>query len=56
MTVFTDVEAAMEEAQYLADSTRVPHLLVQGLDGYMRVISQGEAFTGSMLEKFSPNP
>lgn len=56
MTVFTDVEAAMEEAEFLADTTRVPHLLVQGMDGYMRVIGQGEAFTDTLLEKFLPNP
>ncbi len=43
MTVFTDVEAAMEEAQWLADETRFPHLLVQEADG-MRVYRQGEAW------------
>jgi hypothetical protein len=39
---------------WLADNTRVPHLLIQGTDGYMRVIGQGESFTGTLLEKFHP--
>lgn len=54
MSVFSDVGAAMEEAEWLADATRIPHLLIQQPDGWMTVIQQGEAFTGQVLEKFNP--
>jgi len=54
MTVFTDVEAAMEEAQWLADTGRLPHLLISSTDGWMRVVQQGEALQGQVLEKFNP--
>lgn len=51
-TVFTDVEAAIEEAAYLADSTKVIHLLIQADDGCLYVIKEDEEFTGRVLEKF----
>lgn len=54
MTVFSDVGAAMEEAQWLADTTRVPHMIIKHSDQWMRVVAQGDAFTGQVLEKFIP--
>lgn len=52
-TVFTDVTSAIEEAQWMAEATGIPHLLIINTDGQMQVIQWDEPFKGRVLEKFN---
>jgi len=54
MSAFSDVETAIDKAQWLADVTGKPHMLIQRSVDDMTIVQQGQFFLGEVLEKFNP--
>lgn len=54
MSAFSDVETAIDKAQWLADVTGKPHMLIQRPVDDMTIVQQGQFFLGEVLEKFNP--